>query len=66
MKELTDAQMQIMKAMIRNQFEMLDLTGVNAVLNEDKIKDLIDLAKHYGFYDLVAEMASDYVNEITK
>ena len=62
MKQLTETQLGIIKVMIRNQFEILDLNGINHVLNEDKVKDLIDIAKYYGFYELATEIAGDYLN----
>jgi hypothetical protein len=61
MEKLTETKLDIYKEMIRNQFEKLDLNGINYVLNEGKVKDLIDTAKYYGFYELATEMASDYL-----
>jgi hypothetical protein len=61
MEKLTETQLGIIKVMIRNQFEILDLNGINYVLNEGKVKDLIDLAKYYGFYELAVELTSDYL-----
>jgi hypothetical protein len=62
MEKLTETQLGIIKVMIRNQFEMLDLNGINYVLNEGKVKDLIDIAKYYGFNELATEIASDYLS----
>jgi len=62
MEKLTEKQLGIIKVMLRNQFEMLDLNGINYVLNGGKVKDLIDLAKYYGFNDLAVDMASDYAH----
>jgi hypothetical protein len=64
MEKLSETQLGIIKVMIRNQFEMLDLNGINVVLNEGKVKDLIDIAKYYGFNELAVEIASDYTNEL--
>jgi hypothetical protein len=61
MEKLTETQLGIIKVMLRNQFEMLDLNGINYVLNEGKVKDLIDLAKYYGFNELASEIVSDFV-----
>ena len=61
MEKLTETQLAIIKVMLRNQFEKLDLNGINYVLNEGKVKDLIDIAKYYGFYELATEIASDYL-----
>jgi hypothetical protein len=62
MEKLTEKQLGIIKTMLRNQFEMLDLNGINYLINEGKVKDLIDLAKYYGFTDLAVDMASDYAH----
>jgi hypothetical protein len=62
MEKLTETQLVIIKVMLRNQFEMLDLNGINVVLNEGNVINLIDIAKHYGFNELAADMASDYLS----
>jgi hypothetical protein len=64
MEKLTETQLGIIKVMLRNQFEMLDLNGINHVLNEGKVKDLISIAKYYGFNELAVDIASDYANEL--
>jgi hypothetical protein len=61
MEHLTETKLDLYKEMIRNQFEKLDLNGINYVLNEDKVKDLISIAKYYGFNELAVEIASDYL-----
>lgn len=60
--QLTQTQLDIIKSMVRNRFDATDLSGINYVLNEDYVKDLIAIAKHYGFNDLAVEMANDFTN----
>jgi hypothetical protein len=61
MEKLTETQLGILKVMIRNQFEMLDLNNINYVLNEDNVRNLIDIARYHGLHELAVEIVNDYL-----